>query len=255
MSSEQRITAIIADDETPARNRLKTLLENLNNVDILGEARNGKEALLLAEQHQAQLLLLDIRMPQMDGIEAAEHAQKLNPPPAIIFTTAYDTYALKAFDLHAIDYLLKPIRLERLQTAINKAHALLPKQLNGIKSMQPKRTHFSVSERGRILLVPVNEVIYLRAELKYITLKTVEREYLIEDSLTHLESELMQDFVRIHRNCLVAKNYIAGFEKQHNQEHEPYWVVLLKNRDEKLAVSRRQIQHLKELNFLEITHL
>ncbi|HEY3299839.1 MAG TPA: LytTR family DNA-binding domain-containing protein [Methylophilaceae bacterium] len=244
-----RITAIIADDEAPARSRLKTLLEDIGNVDVVGEAKNGKEALLLAEQHHAQLLLLDIRMPQMDGIEAAEHAQKLDSPPAIIFTTAYDAYALKAFDLNAVDYLLKPIRLERLNTAISKAHALLPKQLEAIKSLQHKRTHFSVNERNRILLVPLDEVIYLRAELKYITVKTAAREYLIEDSLTHLEEELAGDFIRIHRNCLVAKNYIAGLEKQHGETHEAQWLLLLKNQDEKLAVSRRQIQAIKDLKF------
>lgn len=247
--NSNRITAIIADDEAPARSRLKTLLEDIGNVDVVGEAKNGKEALLLAEQHHAQLLLLDIRMPQMDGIEAAEHAQKLDSPPAIIFTTAYDAYALKAFDLNAVDYLLKPIRQERLHTAISKAHALLPKQLEVIKSLQHKRTHFSVNERNRILLVPLEEVIYLRAELKYITIKTAQREYLIEDSLTHLEEELAGDFVRIHRNCLVAKNHIAGLEKQYGETHEVQWVVLLKKHDEKLAVSRRQIQTIKELQF------
>ena len=244
-----RITAIIADDEAPARSRLKTLLEDIGSVDIVGEAKNGKEALLLAEQHYAQLLLLDIRMPQMDGIETAEHAQKLSPPPAIIFTTAYDAYALKAFDLNAVDYLLKPIRLERLSTAIGKAQALLPKQLAAIKSLQHKRTHFSVNERNRILLVPLTEVIYLRAELKYVTVKTAQREYLIEDSLTHLEEELMEDFVRIHRNCLVARNHIAGLEKQHGDAHDVQWLLLLKNQDEKLAVSRRQIQAIKDLKF------
>lgn len=244
-----RITTIIADDETPARSRLKTLLGDIGNVDVVGEAKNGKEALLLAEQHHAQLLLLDIRMPQMDGIEAAEHAQKLDPPPAIIFTTAYDAYALKAFDLNAVDYLLKPIRLERLNTAINKAHALLPKQLEAIKTLQHKRTHFSVYERNRILLVPLAEVIFLRAELKYITIRTAEREYLIEDSLTHLEVELAQDFIRIHRNCLVAKSQIAGLEKQHGEVNETQWFILLKNQSEKLAASRRQMPVVKELNF------
>lgn len=247
--NNNRIAAIIADDETPARNRLRTLLEDIGYVDVVGEAKNGKEALLLAEQSHAQLMLLDIRMPQMDGIEAAEHAQKLNPPPAVIFTTAYDAYALKAFDLNAVDYLLKPIRLERLNTALAKAHALLPKQLEAIKSLQQKRTHFSVSERNRILLVPLEEVIYLKAELKYITVKTAEREYLIEDSLTNLEAELASSFVRIHRNCLVAKTQIAGLEKQHGDAHETQWLLLLKNQEEKLAVSRRQIQTIKDLNF------
>ncbi|MES7732938.1 response regulator, partial [Cutibacterium acnes] len=166
------IRLIIADDEAPARNRLRDLLSEIADVVIVAEAHNGKEAIALAETHQADLLLLDIRMPLMDGIEAAQHAQKLAHKPNIIFTTAFDAYAIKAFDLNAIDYLLKPIRLERLATAINKVRAFQPVQLEALKPLQTYRSHLSIHERGRVLLVPLVDVIYLRAEQKYVTVRT-----------------------------------------------------------------------------------
>ena len=233
---------LIADDEAPARNRLRELLAEVANISVIGEAKNGKEALLLTADTAVDLVLLDIRMPQMDGIEAAGHLQKIDPPPAIIFTTAFDNYAMQAFDVNAVDYLLKPIRLERLQTAIAKARALLPAQVAALRTLQPQRTHFSVSERGRVILVPVHEVIYLRAELKYITVRTREREYLIEDSLTAIEQEFGAHFLRLHRNCLVAQSSILGYEKHHATDGESHWVALLKDVPETIAVSRRQ-QH------------
>jgi len=208
------LTILIADDEAPARNRLRDLLGDIADVTIVGEAKNGKEAIDLAMDIKPDLMLLDIRMPLMDGIEAAQHAQKLEPRPNIIFTTAFDAYAIKAFDLNAIDYLLKPIRLERLQTAIAKAQALKPKQIEALKPLQKQRTHLSIHERGRVILVPIDQIIYLRAELKYITVRTVEREYLIEESLTHLETEFGERFLRLHRNCLVAPLFITGYEKR-----------------------------------------
>ena len=233
---------LIADDEAPARNRLRDLLGDMENVQLVAEAKNGKEAIDLAETTQPDVMLLDIRMPVMDGLEAAAHAQKCVPKPSIIFTTAYDTFALKAFDLHAVDYLLKPIRAERLQVAIDKATALQPKQLAALQPLTKSRTYFSVHERGRVLLVPVDQVIYLRAELKYITVRTVEREYLIEESLTSLEVEFGAQFVRLHRNSLVAMQFVTGYEKR-NTDGENYWVALLKGIPETVAVSRRQ-QHL-----------
>ncbi len=208
------LKVLIADDEAPARNRLRELLSDISNISVVAEAKNGKEALSLVNEQQADIVLLDIRMPVMDGIETAQHLQKMDNPPAIIFTTAFDSYAMQAFDISAIDYLLKPIRLERLQAAINKARALLPSQLEAITALHPQRTHLSISERGRILIVPISEVIYLRAELKYITVRTAEREYLLEESLTHLEQEFGNIFIRLHRNCLVAQAYISGYEKR-----------------------------------------
>jgi len=243
--SEIRI--VIADDEAPARKRLRELLGDIEQACVVGEAKNGQEALSMAEQTQAEVVLLDIRMPGMDGIEAALHLQKLNPPPAIIFTTAFDAYAVQAFDMNALDYLLKPIRLERLQTAIDKAKKLNAAQLDALKPLQHKRSHFSVTERGRVLLVPLEEVIYLRAELKYITLRTHEREYLLDDSLTSIEQEFGEHFVRLHRNCLVAQRSIMGYERRQEPDGETHYVALLRELPETIVVSRRQQHVLKEL--------
>ena len=240
------LNILIADDEAPARNRMRDLLAEIENVTVVAEAKNGKEAIDLALETKPDLMLLDIRMPLMDGIEAAQHAQKLEPKPHIIFTTAFDAYAIKAFDLNAIDYLLKPIRLERLQTAINKAHALKPKQMEALKPLQKMRTHLSIHERGRVLLVPIETIIYLRAELKYVTVRTAEREYLIEESLTNLEIEFGERFIRLHRNCLVARHFIAGYEKHLNQDNEQQWVALLKAIPETVAISRRQQYLIRE---------
>jgi two-component system, LytTR family, response regulator AlgR len=238
---------IIADDEAPARNRIRELLMDIANTQVVAEAENGKQALELIQTYQPDLLLLDIRMPLMDGIEAASHIQKLASAPKIIFTTAYDSYAIKAFDLNAIDYLLKPIRLERLQTAINKAQALSATQLDALKPIASKRHHLSILERGRVILVPIEQVIYLRAEQKYTTVRTLEHEYLLEESLIHLEAEFDEHFIRLHRNCLVAKQFIESFEKrtQLNEQGqaEQQWVAILKGITETIAVSRRQ-QHL-----------
>jgi two-component system, LytTR family, response regulator AlgR len=237
---------IIADDEAPARNRLRDLLGDIANTNVVAEAHNGKEAINLAIEHTPDLLLLDIRMPLMDGIEAAQHAQKLDPQPKIIFTTAYDTYAIRAFDLNAIDYLLKPIRLERLENALNKVLALKPAQIEALKPMQLARSHISIHERGRVILIPREEIVFFRAEQKYTTVRTVEREYLLEESLTQLEGEFDAQFIRLHRNCLVAKQFITGFEKrtQLNEEGQPeqQWIALLRGVSETIAVSRRQ-QH------------
>ena len=240
------LNILIADDEAPARNRMCDLLSDIEDVAVVAEAKNGKEAIDLALQTKPDLMLLDIRMPVMDGIEAAQHAQKIEPKPHIIFTTAFDAYAIKAFDLNAIDYLLKPIRLERLQTAINKAHALKPAQIAALKPLQKTRTHLSIHERGRVLLVPIETIIYLRAELKYITVRTAEREYLIEESLTNLEAEFGERFIRLHRNCLVAPPFIAGYEKRLNQDNEAQWVALLKGINETVTISRRQQQLVRQ---------
>lgn len=235
---------LLVDDEAPARNRLRELLSDIPNMQLVAEAINGKEALELANVHVPDVVLLDIRMPGMDGIEAAQHLQKLTNPPAIIFTTAYEAHAMQAFDMNAVDYLLKPIRLERLQNALQKARALLPKQLESLSPLQAQRSHLSIIERGKILLIPIEEVIYLRAELKYITVRTAQREYLLDESLTHLEQEFGTLFLRLHRNCLVAQAYIAGFEKRSDGgQSEKQWLALLKHVPETIPVSRRQ-QHL-----------
>ena len=243
------LNVFIVDDEPPARNRLKELLADCAAqfpLQLVGEAGNGQEALDKLAETPAEVVLMDIRMPQMDGIELAGHLNRLDHPPVIIFTTAYDAYAIQAFEQHAIDYLLKPIRLGRLFEALSRARDAVPIRTEVLKELTPEpRSNLSTHERGRILLIPIEEVLYLRAELKYVTVRTVEREYLIEESLTALEKEYAARFVRIHRNCLVARNAIAGFEKG-GEEGESGWLMKLKGLDEKLPISRRQLTIVKE---------
>jgi len=240
---------LIADDEGPARSRLRDLLDDSRAefpLVIVDEARNGREALEVLNREKVDIVLLDIRMPDMDGMEAARHIAGMAEPPAIIFTTAFDAYALKAFEVNAIDYLLKPIRQERLLAALRKARAVAPLSREALAAAanQPRR-HLSVHERGKIHLVAVSEILYLRAELKYVTVKTAAREYLVEESLSRMEEEFAASFVRIHRNCLVARAAIAGFER-HAEESESGWVVVVKQTGERLAVSRRQQQIVKD---------
>lgn len=244
---EGTLNILIADDEAPARSRLRELLADIPQTRVVGEACNGREAVTITDELGPDVLLLDIRMPGMDGLEAAAHLQRAQKPPAIIFATAYDAHAIQAFELNAVDYLLKPIRLERLSNALRKARALLPAQLEELRHLRPARTHFSISERGRVLLVPVEQVIYLRAELKYVTVRTAEREYLLEDSLTQIEQEFPDRFVRLHRNCLAVRHCILGFERQHEADGEYHWVVLLKDVPDTLTVSRRQQHIVREL--------
>jgi len=236
---------LLADDEAPARQRLRDLLDECREafpLTIVDEARTGREALEVMNREKVDIVLLDIRMPDMDGLEAARHIAGMPAPPAIIFTTAFDSYALKAFEVNAIDYLLKPIRRERLLTALNKTRAAPPVSREALAAAanQPRR-HLSVHERGKIHLVSLTDILYLRAELKYVTVRTAEREYLVEESLTKMEEEFGEAFVRIHRNCLVARAAIAGFERN-AEESESGWAVVIRATGEKLAVSRRQ-QH------------
>jgi two-component system, LytTR family, response regulator AlgR len=243
--SEIRI--LIVDDETPARNRMRDLLDDCRGLfahSVAGEAGNGTEALKILQNQPVDIMLLDIRMPGMDGIEVARHAQKLEAPPAIIFATAFEEHALKAFEVNAIDYLLKPIRKERLLAALQKTLAAKPLKAEALQQAAVKaRTHLSIAERGKILLIPLSDILFLRAEQKYITVKTATREYLLEESLTALEHEFTDSFTRVHRSVLVANQHINGFERIKPDEAEAYWVVILKGTDERIAVSRR-LQHI-----------
>lgn len=237
------LRVLIVDDEAPARRRLRDLLTDcaaVMPVTMIGEAATGRIALEVLAMQPADVVLLDIRMPEMDGIELAQHLQKLAQRPAIIFTTAYDAYAIRAFEVHAIDYLLKPIRLARLQEALSRARAMRPNLADALAGMSTRaRAFLSAQERGKITLLPIDEVLFLRAELKYVTVRTAVGEFLIEESLTRLEEEYGDRFVRVHRNCLVARNAISGFEREAG---EGGWVVRLRESEERIPVSRRQ-QH------------
>ncbi len=244
------LRVLIVDDEAPARNRLRDLLSDLNEslpVAVL-EAATPREALEIAANGLVDVALLDIRMPGMDGIELAGHLQQCESAPALIFTTAYDSYAVRAFEVHALDYLLKPIRATRLREALLRATPLQAAKREALRAMRSDaRTHLSAAERGRVHLIAVELVIFLRAELKYITVHTAEREYLIEESLVKLEQEFAERFVRVHRNCLVARNAISGFERAGGDTGDGPWQVLLRGIDERLPVSRRQQHIVREL--------
>jgi two-component system response regulator AlgR len=242
------LRVLIVDDEAPARRRLRDVLEDCADelpVDIVGEADNGLDALKQAQQHAVDAVLLDIRMPGMDGLECAAHLNQLSAPPAIIFSTAYDAYACQAFDLNAVDYLVKPVRAERLVRAMSRAHRLNAATLDQLRAAHPKaRTHLSVNEKGRIVLIPVADILYLKAELKYVTVRTAAREFLIEESLTRLESEFGDTFLRIHRNCLVASVRIREIGKLPGEDDGHF--LRLVGLDERLMVSRRQYSALRE---------
>ncbi|MEW5943996.1 MAG: LytTR family DNA-binding domain-containing protein [Pseudomonadota bacterium] len=251
----RELSVLIVDDEAPARVRLREVLADCRAAipnAVAGEAATGPEALELLGRLRVDVMLLDIRMPGMDGLEVARHAQKLPAPPAIVFTTAYDSHAMQAFEVSAIDYLLKPVRAERLALALQKARALAPARLQALQQIgrQP-RTHLSVAERGRVILVPVGDILYLRAELKYVTVQTPSRQYLVEESLSRLEEEFGERFLRIHRNCLVARACIEGFERtsqaaEGEEGGGSNWVVMLRGLAEKLPVSRRQAHVVRE---------
>lgn len=244
----------IVDDEAPARARLKTLLGDIAATcptQLVGEADHAQAALDGIADTRPDVVLLDVQMPGSTGLElAANLATLAEQAPAIIFVTAYDEYALKAFEVHALDYLLKPVRAERLAQAITRAMQLRVASAPAHKDL-PKtevRRNFAVQVRGRLLLVPVEDVLYLKAEQKYVTLRTASAEHLIEESLHAIEQEFGEMFVRIHRNALVARNAVVGVEKGtvsvdtdgEGERQQESWQVIVRDVQERLPISRRQ---------------
>jgi two-component system, LytTR family, response regulator AlgR len=250
--SVKPLRLFIADDEPPARERMKELLGDVQSecaTEVVGEAGNGMQVLERLPASGADVLVLDIHMPGLTGLEVARHLAPLEGGPAIIFVTAHDAHAVQAFELNALDYLLKPVRAARLAAALRKARQAGPPTRDSLERAQAgPRAHFSVVERNRIHLVPVESVVYFKAELKYVTLRTCEREHIIEESLVSLEKEFAASFVRIHRNCLVARGAISGFERAAGStDDESHWEVLLEGVPERLPVSRRQWSEVREI--------
>ncbi len=238
------LSVMIVDDEAPARARLRDLLSDIAGEvpnAVVAEAANGLLAIEAIAAHAVDVMLVDIRMPKMDGIELARHIAQLEQPPALIFVTAFDGYAVQAFELNAIDYLVKPVRAQRLAAALHKVRQSRPAPPQLLAQLQQgARTHLSCHERGRLMLIPLAEILYLKADLKYVTARTVNREYLLDESLTHLELEFSERFIRLHRSALAAKDAIAGFEKCLDENAETQWQALLRGIPERLPVSRRQ---------------
>lgn len=233
---------LVVDDEAPARERLCRLLAGIPGVQVAGEAANGREALERVAELAPDAVLLDIHMPGMDGLEAARHLAQLPEPPAVVFTTAYGEFALQAFEAQAVDYLLKPVRAERLALALDKARRLSIADLATLTPERRARTHLCATLHGTLHLVPVADVLYFQADQKYVTVRYRGGQVLVEDSLKALEDEFGDAFVRIHRNALVARHALRGLEGG-----EGHYRVRLADVEETLEVSRRHAPELRRL--------
>lgn len=241
---------LVCDDEQLARERLARLVTDLDGYEVVGEAANGAEAVQKLAETEVDIVLMDIRMPQMDGLEAARLIGQTRTPPAIIFCTAYDDHALQAFNVNAVGYLLKPVRREALVEALEKARSLNRVQLSALSNVsaandQPhkQRTHISAKTHRGIELVPVDDIRYFLADQKYVTVRSGRGEVLIDETLKDLEDEFGERFVRIHRNSLVARRFIDGLE----QVSTGHYQVRLRETDERLTVSRRHVSGLRRL--------
>lgn len=237
---------MIVDDEPLARERLRALItEAFDDIDIVAEAADGVQALAEAGKHLPDVVLLDVRMPGMDGIETARHLAQLEPAPAVVFTTAYDDYALEAFGVHALGYLLKPIKQEKLDDVLHNVARPNRAQLAALKEGVEKtaRTHISARMRGNLVLIKLSDIYFFQADQKYITVRHREGEVLIEEALKDLETEFAPRFIRIHRNALVALDAIAAVER----DALGRTVVRLRDVDQSLEVSRRHLADLREL--------
>ena len=236
---------LVVDDEPLARERLVALIGEIDGARVVGEAGSGAALLEAAPALQPDVVLLDIRMPAMDGLEAARHLAALESPPAVVFCTAYDEHALAAFDVHAIDYIVKPVRAERLRQALDRARRYGGEQLRRAGGGGPdrQRTHLCARVRGSLVLVPIGEVAYLQAEDKYVVIHHARGQVLIEEPLKDLEEEFGDRFVRIHRNCLVARHRLVGLLRTPDGRT----LARLDADGVELEVSRRSLPGLRKL--------
>jgi two-component system response regulator AlgR len=239
------LQVLVVDDEALARSRLRTLLGDCRSpaASVVGEAANATEAMEQLRRGGCDAVLLDIRMPGADGLALAHALRTMPQPPAVVFVTAHAEHAVAAFDLEAADYLTKPVRLERLQTALQKVERLLAGR-RGATGEEPET--LVIQDRGRTERVPLSEVLYFKAELKYITVRTASRSYILDASLSDLEERHTAQFLRIHRNALVARRAVRALEKHDDPEEGEGWAVRLNGIEELLSVSRRQLTAVRE---------
>ena len=234
---------VIADDEPLARERLRALLADEPGVQVVAEACDGHATLHACAEHHPDMVLLDISMPGIDGLETARHLAAFEPRPAVVFCTAYDAHALSAFDAQAIDYLVKPVRPERLSAALERVRTFAAGRAQHVEHDDgQKRTHLCARLRGSLRLIPVEDIRYLQAEEKYVVVHHARGEDLIEESLKSLETEFADRFVRIHRNCLVARNEIVELRRAGDGHTQ----AVLRHGAHPLEVSRRCVAQLRE---------
>lgn len=235
---------LIVDDEQLARERLARMVSALDGYAVVGEASNGLAALEQAQGLEPEVVLLDIRMPGMDGLETARHLAELTEPPAVIFCTAYEEHAVQAFDLQAVGYLLKPVRGENLAAALAKAQRVNKAQLMALGEQDvQRRTHISARTRRGIELIPLEDIRYFQADQKYVTVRHKGGEVIIDEPLRDLEEEFGELFVRIHRNALIAAGHIEGLERSAGGQSE----IRLRDIGESLAVSRRHLAGVRRI--------
>ncbi|HSN80265.1 MAG TPA: LytTR family DNA-binding domain-containing protein [Rhodoferax sp.] len=241
------VRVLLVDDESLARSRLKTLLGDCRQpgAQVLGEAANAVQAIDFLQHHDVDAVLADIHMPGADGLMLAQALRQLPRSPVVVFVTAYAEHAVQAFDLEALDYLTKPVRLERLQAALQKIARALQQAQEAATDVAEEV--LVIQERGRAERVPLAQVLYLKAELKYITVRTASRSYLLEGALSELETRHANRFIRIHRNALVARRAVRALERHHDPEEGEGWAVRLDGVEEALFVSRRQLAAVRAL--------
>lgn len=236
---------LVVDDEPLARARLRTLLADCSApaAAVAGEAANAAQAMELMHRQRFDAALLDIHMPGADGLALAEAIRSLPQPPAVVFVTAHAEHAVTAFELEAVDYLTKPVRLERLEAALQKVE-----RAQAIAGAAPGAAEevLVIQDRGRTERVPLAEVLYFKAELKYITVRTSARSYILDGSLSELEERHGARFLRVHRNALVSRRAVRALEKHYDPEEGEGWAVRLNGVEESLAVSRRQLSAVRE---------
>ena len=234
---------LIADDEPLARERLRDLLAAMPGIELVAEAGDGREALHACAEHNPDLVLLDISMPGIDGLETARHLAAFEPRPAVVFCTAFDAHALSAFEAEAIDYLVKPVRPERLAAALERARTFAAGRVHAAEPRHEQhRTHLCARLRGSLRLIPIEDVHYLQAEEKYVVVHHARGEDLIEESLKSLEEEFADRFVRIHRNCLVARHEIIELKRAADGHVQ----AVLRHGAHPLEVSRRCVAGLRD---------
>ena len=240
------LKVLLVDDEELARARLRTLLADCTGPSavVAGEAANADQALTALQNSNFDVVLLDVRMPGMNGVQLAQTIGALPKPPAVIFVTAHAEHAVQAFDVAAADYLTKPVRLERLQQALQKAERLALVNIGLATDL--KDEYLIIQDRGRTERVPLSEVLYLKAELKYITVRCATRSYILDGSLNELEEKYAVQLMRVHRNALIARRAVRALVKHFDAEEGEGWAVRLNGVNELLAVSRRQLSAVRE---------
>jgi two-component system response regulator AlgR len=241
------LKVLIVDDEALARMRLRTLLGDCKGptASVEAEAANATQAIECLKRQPVDVALVDIHMPGADGLALARMLNTLPTPPVVVFVTAYAEHAVHAFELEAVDYLTKPVRLERLQAALQKVERIL--QISRALEPDTPEEVLIIQDRGRTERVPLSQVIYLKAELKYITVRTTAKSYILEGSLSELEEKYPARFMRIHRNALIARRAVRALEKHRDPEEGEGWAVRLDGVDELLFVSRRQLAAVRGL--------